>query len=148
MPLPTPLPPSVLVVDDDDAIREAIRVLLEDEGYVVYEAPDGKPALARLRAHPEGMVVLLDVHMPGMDGLTLLRALDIDERLATRHAIILLSAHLSRTLPLDVATLLTRLNVPVLGKPFAIDDLVTVVQAAAQRLAHSHHGEQPPAPIA
>ncbi len=130
------MPPSVLVVDDEDGIRDAIRIVLEEEGYTVYEAPDGKPALVRLREHPEGMVVLLDMQMPGMDGISLLRALDTDECLATRHAIIVVSAQYPRTLPLEVATLLTRLDVRVLGKPFDIDDLVAVVRAAAQRLTH------------
>lgn len=52
MPLPMPRLPSVLVIDGEDGIREAIRYVPEDEGYTVYEAPDGKPALARLREHP------------------------------------------------------------------------------------------------
>ena len=50
---------AVLVVDDDDFIREALRELLSEEGYTVYEAPDGKAALQRLGDHPTGMVVLL-----------------------------------------------------------------------------------------
>ncbi len=143
------MPPSVLVVDDERDIREAIRLVLEEEGYPVYEVPDGKPALVRLREHPEGMVVLLDVQMPGMDGISLLRALDADEQVATRHAIIILSAQYPRTLPLDLAALLTRLDVRVLGKPFDIDVLVAGVGAAAQRLAHQRQDQrQPPVPEA
>lgn len=57
----------VLVVDDDDSIRQVIRLALEDEGYTVDEAPDGEAALAAIGLrHPD--VILLDLRMPGMNG--------------------------------------------------------------------------------
>lgn len=64
--------PAVLVVDDDGPTRDALSDLLDDEGYVVYLAPDGHAALHRLCDHLEGMIVLLDLNMPGMDGAQLL----------------------------------------------------------------------------
>jgi CheY-like chemotaxis protein len=135
------MPPSVLVVDDVDGIREAIRLVLEEAEYTVYEAPDGRPALARLREHPEGMVVLLDVQMPGMDGIAVLRALAADERLVTRHAIVLVSAlHPSTLLP-DEAALLMQMGVHTLTKPFLTKDLLAAVHGAAHRLA-SHTAPQ------
>src|SRR5262245_58413653 len=54
----------VLLVDDDQAIRETLRFALEDAGYQVLEAADGIAALQALRATPTGMVVLLDLMMP------------------------------------------------------------------------------------
>jgi CheY-like chemotaxis protein len=65
----------VLVVADDGAIRETLRCLLEDEGYTVFDAPDGEPALTCLREHPAGMVVLLDLQIPGRDGLAFLHVI-------------------------------------------------------------------------
>ncbi len=124
---------AVLVVDDDDGIRESLRWLLQDEGYVVYDAPDGKPALERLREHPEGMVVLLDVNMPGMDGLEVLRAVEADAPLATRHAYLVVTAR-DRTLPLAIAQQLTRLHIPLIAKPFDLEELLAAVTAAAARL--------------
>ncbi len=62
----------VLIVEDDDATREVLTELLEDVGYRVFIASNGKPALEWLRTHPEGLVVLLDLMMPGMDGYALL----------------------------------------------------------------------------
>ena len=64
---------TVLVVDDHAGFRELARELLEDGGYaVVGEAADGASALRACRAlHPDA--VLLDVQLPDMDGLTLLR---------------------------------------------------------------------------
>lgn len=59
---------SILVVDDDDDIRQTLRDVLEDEGYRVHEATNGREALARLRGDGRVCVVLLDLMMPIMDG--------------------------------------------------------------------------------
>src|SRR5688572_31654799 len=61
----------VLVVDDDDAIRDFLRVLLTREGWTVDDAPDGASALEKVERHDFG-VVLLDVHLPGVGGLDVL----------------------------------------------------------------------------
>src|SRR5690348_14679781 len=50
----------ILIVDDDNAIRDTLREALEDEGYEVHEAANGIACLEKLRASQEGMVVLLD----------------------------------------------------------------------------------------
>jgi len=64
---------SVLVVDDEAAIRESLRMILEYEGYRVEEAASGAAALARV-ADSRPDAVLLDIKMPEMDGLALLAA--------------------------------------------------------------------------
>ena len=64
----------ILVVDDDPHIRELVRVFLQDEGFTVYEAADGKDALAKLETLKVDMVVL-DMMMPNMDGWELCREL-------------------------------------------------------------------------
>jgi len=66
---------SVLVVDDDDTIRNFVRLSLEDEGYEVLTARDGSEALALAQQHHPS-VILLDMRMPGMDGWTFSRAYD------------------------------------------------------------------------
>jgi two-component system nitrogen regulation response regulator NtrX len=63
--------PKILVVDDEAAIRESLRMILEYEGYEVALAPTGQDALAALdRDGPD--LVFLDIKMPGMDGLEVL----------------------------------------------------------------------------
>ncbi|CAA9555171.1 MAG: hypothetical protein AVDCRST_MAG88-1052 [uncultured Thermomicrobiales bacterium] len=57
----------ILVVDDDEGIREFVSLVLEDEGYEVLTAPHGAAALA-LVAHRLPAVILLDMRMPVMDG--------------------------------------------------------------------------------
>ncbi|HEX7186310.1 MAG TPA: sigma-54 dependent transcriptional regulator [Thermoanaerobaculia bacterium] len=64
---------SVLVVDDEAAIRDSLRMILEFEGYRVEEAAGGSQALARVNERPPD-AVLLDIKMPEMDGLEVLKA--------------------------------------------------------------------------
>jgi two-component system nitrogen regulation response regulator NtrX len=64
---------SVLVVDDEAAIRDSLRMILEFEGYRVDEAGSGPQALAKVAERPPDAVIL-DIKMPEMDGLELLKA--------------------------------------------------------------------------
>ncbi|KAF0103674.1 MAG: response regulator receiver [bacterium] len=67
--------PRVLVVDDDTLMRELLKALLRDEGFTVAgEAKDGQSALAQVdRVRPD--LVCLDVNMPGMSGIDVLKAI-------------------------------------------------------------------------
>ena len=58
----------ILIVDDDPDIRKVLSLLLKDS-YFVAEAADGAEAVSYLRANPDTDLVVLDVMMPGMDGL-------------------------------------------------------------------------------
>ena len=64
--------PRVLVVDDDERLREFVRVNLEMDGYEVREAANAEEGLAALEEEPPDLI-LLDVMMPGMDGFEMLR---------------------------------------------------------------------------
>lgn len=123
----------VLVVDDDQEIREIVADFLREEGYTVYEAQDGKPALERLRTHPEGLVVLLDLMMPGMDGYAVLQTVAAESSLATSHTYILMSAT-GRFLTPNVIEPLKQLKISSLSKPFDMDEMLAAVRKAAARL--------------
>ena len=125
----------VLIVDDEYDIRTLLGTLLEEEGYPIYQAADGKAALEQLRAHPEGLVVLLDVLMP-MDGIATLKAVETDASLATQHAYILMTA-LGSPLPEQIRPLLQRLDVQAVPKPIDIRKLIETIQYAARRLGHA-----------
>jgi CheY-like chemotaxis protein len=120
-------------VDDDDDIRETLAELLRDEGYAVREAPSGAPALAVLHASRVGLVVLLDLQLPGIDGRQVLRAVADHDALARRHVNVLMTAN-ERALSLAFSTLLLDLQVPILAKPFGIDDVPAAVRQAERRL--------------
>lgn len=66
----------ILVIDDDQAVREILRDLLESEGYEVEVASDGLIAWERLVSRKESYdMLLLDLVMPRMDGIQLIRRL-------------------------------------------------------------------------
>lgn len=68
-------PCRVLVVDDDQALRENLAECLEDEGYAVDQARDGAEAMARLLRPDPPQVVVLDLMMPGVGGRELVAAI-------------------------------------------------------------------------
>lgn len=123
----------VLIVDDDEAIRDSLRLVLEDAGYATRDAADGETALACLREAGPGMIVLLDLIMPGLDGEELLAVIAGDACLSTRHAYILMTAAHQRLTP-DVTSTLARISAPILEKPFDLDALLSLVAQAAARL--------------
>lgn len=63
---------SILVVDDSVSIRQSIRFVLEQSGYTVFEAADGVEGLKQLGAQKVNLVIT-DVNMPNMDGLTMVK---------------------------------------------------------------------------
>jgi DNA-binding response OmpR family regulator len=74
----------ILVADDDPAVLELLRVVLEQEGYSVLTAADGDEAMRISRAFSGTIhLVVTDLHMPGLDGLQLREKLQV-ERPATR----------------------------------------------------------------
>src|SRR5215469_17473215 len=123
----------VLIVEDDEATRTVLRIVLEEAGYEVLEAPDGRMALGCLLTYPHGLVVLLDKNMPSMDGVAVLEALQADPTLAKRHALILVSAYARGLLPVRLAALLRALAVEKVDKPFDLDALFAAVARAEQR---------------
>jgi two-component system, OmpR family, alkaline phosphatase synthesis response regulator PhoP len=123
----------VLVVDDDPEIRNALRFLLEHDGYSVHEAVNGHQAIDVLRTNPRRMVVLLDMRMPGMTGQEVLEQV-ADQLVLARHAYILLTAQFGQTMSLDAAELVAQLAIPVITKPIDLNKLLSAVDAAAARL--------------
>ena len=123
----------ILIVDDDADIRLTMRSVLEDiGGHTVLEAADGVSGLAQLRAAETPLVVLLDLLMPGLDGLEVLHAVAEDEHLSTCHAYVLLSVSRRATsvnLPPKLAS-----AVPIISKPFDINVLLDTVAAAERRI--------------
>jgi two-component system response regulator len=79
--------PVILVVDDEPGIRESFRLMLEDD-YELLEACDGPEALEIVQSR-EVNLVLLDILMPGMDGIEVLERIRADRRLETLPVVIL-----------------------------------------------------------
>jgi len=109
----------VLLVDDDDDVRDAIADLLRIRGYKVTTAEDGRAALDVIGRSALPCVVLLDLVMPGMDGWHFLAVIRADPVLATI-PIVIASAHAATHPP-------TGTN-EVLHKPFDLAELFAVVE--------------------
>jgi two-component system response regulator MprA len=116
----------ILIVDDEPGIREVIASSLEFEGYAVRTAPDGRTALAEVeRSRPD--LVLLDVLMPGLDGLTACRRL----RAQDPHLPVLMLT--ARDLTGDRVAGLDAGADDYLAKPFELDELLARVRALLRR---------------
>jgi|SRR5581483_5932808 len=109
--------PIVLVVEDDEDIRDCVQDLLEGAGYDVIPASNGKQALDYLYAGPPPAVILLDLMMPLVSGWEFMRAVKRDAQLSSIP--IVLTTAVGRDRPPGV-------NV-ILKKPFRIADLLDAV---------------------
>lgn len=99
---------AVMIVDDDDAIRDALQDVLRDEGYQVIEAADGQQALGQLRGGLRPNAILLDLWMPVMDGWQFRDAVMDDPELRNIPMIVLTAARHQRADELGVAEVLTK----------------------------------------
>ncbi len=127
---------TVLVVDDDGAIREMVHSALEEVGYTVWEARQGDEALTLLRESTTPMVALVDLLMPVVSGFELLQRVAEDWDLARRHAYVVVTAS-EESLPV-VQALRSTTVVEGIVKPFDIDTLIETVERAAAMLVPSH----------
>ncbi|MEN8112972.1 MAG: response regulator [Actinomycetota bacterium] len=118
----------ILVVDDDPDILEYVRMNLEREGFEAETASNGSDALAMASERPPSLV-LLDVMMPGMDGLTTLRHLRNDPPTASVPVVMLTAKALAqdRVKGLDLGA------DDYITKPFAVEELVARVRTVIRR---------------
>ncbi|HVG24232.1 MAG TPA: response regulator [Thermoanaerobaculia bacterium] len=90
-------PRTILVVEDNDMNMQLVEFLLEEGGYDIVKATSGEEALALARdgngVRPD--LILMDIHLPGMDGLSVVRAMKADTR-TSRIPILALTAHAMR----------------------------------------------------
>jgi CheY-like chemotaxis protein len=107
----------VLIVDDEPNILAMLRDVLEDAGFVVVTAHDGKAALALLAYTPVALV-LTDLMMPEVTGLQLAQQLRSDPRTAAIPVLLM-----SAALPPHLADVFAA----VLPKPFVLDDLLATL---------------------
>ena len=118
---------TIMVVDDEAAVRDALRRALELEGYDVELAADGAEALERLVDGARPDALLLDVLMPGVDGLEVCRRL---RRSGSRLPVLMLTARA------EVSDRVSGLDAGAddyLAKPFALQELLARVRALLRR---------------
>lgn len=126
--------PTVLVVDDDEGIRDALKLLLTSEGYSVSLASSGERALELMRRCIGTGVVLFDYLMPEGSGLDLLRGVAEDEALRRRFTYVCMAARDRSRLPTEFNELLDEMQIAFVAKPFDLDDLLRAVNDARAQL--------------
>lgn len=118
----------VLIVDDDDEIRYLLQDMLQEEGFEVDTARDGREALNILQRE-SGWVVLLDIMMPNIDGREVLRQLEQNQPLLDNNKIALMSA--GGRLAQERHRLDGNVVQALLPKPFDLDEVLSVVHRLA-----------------
>ncbi len=132
----------ILVIDDDNSVRTAIKTLLEHEGYEVVVATDGRSGLDAFETTAFDLLIV-DIFMPGMDGLETIKHL---KRRAPLVPIVAISGFMFRdsSVPApDFLSMATKLGAAYsLHKPFRPRDLSEAVATCLQRTLQ----RPPPAP--
>ncbi len=120
--------PVVLIVDDEEGIRESLSGIFEDEGYSVVTAETGEKALGIVREQPPDLV-LLDVWLPEMDGLQALQELNSSKR---EIPVIMISGHGN----IEVAVKATKMGAyDFLEKPLSLERVLLSSKRALERSA-------------
>ena len=117
----------ILVVDDERAVRESLRRALELEGYEIELAGDGREAIERLEREAEPDAIVLDVLMPGLDGLEVCKRIRLR---GSRVPVLMLTARdevENRVAGLDAGA------DDYVTKPFALEELLARVRALLRR---------------
>lgn len=122
----------ILTVEDDERIRTAVKMALEDEGWEVEEADNGEDALAAFTRHPAD-VVLIDIMLPGIDGFELCRTI----RKLSDVPIVMVTARVDTH---DVVAGLEAGADDYLTKPFAPKELSARIRALLRRVRPSAPG--------
>jgi len=113
---------TILIVDDDDDVRNAVAEVLEDGNYKALRASNGEAALEQLRTvRPQPCVILLDMMMPVMDGSQFRARQQSDEALR-QIPVVVLSAHADATSSTNMAA------VAFLKKPVDLGELLQIVE--------------------
>src|ERR687891_1530911 len=121
---------TILVVDDEDKVRESVREVLSDEGYRVLDTADGTRVLELIAQEKPGLV-LLDIWMPQIDGIGLLKEIKSQE---PETNVVMVSGHGN----IHTAVTATKFGAfDFIEKPLSLDGLLLTVQRALGELPAS-----------
>lgn len=123
----------ILIVDDDPTIRSVLEALLEDEGFALTTASNGREALRSVHEDPPSLI-LMDLMMPVMSGVDAVRELKTDPRTADIPVIAMSAGFILRESIEDL------LADSIIAKPFDLDALVANIHATL-RSARDGHAE-------
>jgi DNA-binding NtrC family response regulator len=127
--------PRILLVDDEERFRTNLQKLLGSQGLIVSAKTSGVEALEELKLQPYD-VIILDIRMPGMDGLATLAEI---KKISPGVEVIILSGHAS----MDAAMEINRLGgYDYLMKPCPLDELLLKIDAAYEKKVERETGQK------
>jgi CheY-like chemotaxis protein len=121
--------PTILLIDDEDAIRQVLSLALEFEGYQVFTASNGEEGLRTLQRIPRPDLILLDLMMPVMDGWEFLEAIKKDTAFSDIPVVIVTASRKSDEIKGAAA---------VIEKPVGLNELFRVAGRYCQRRKGGH----------
>ena len=127
-------PTRILVAEENEATRRALRMTLETDGYEVIAAGDGVDALTALCLAHDGLVVIVGAHLPDMEAEDMLNIVAQDAHLRSKHAFVVLADYDGDPSP-PLARYLAHLAIPVLATPI---DALALMAAVADAVARLH----------
>ena len=131
--------PRILLVDDEERFRTNLQKMLGVQGLTVGAASSGAEALEELKRSPYDVIVL-DIRMPGMDGLATLKEI---KSINPEAEVIILSGHAS----MDAAMEINRLGgYDYLMKPCPLEDLLLKIEAAYEKKVDREKSQRQPPP--
>src|SRR5918912_3408232 len=120
------MPDSILIVDDERGIRDTLRAVLEDEGFLADAVATGEDCLKAIERRAYGCV-LLDVWLPGIDGLETLKQL---RAAGAEAAVVMISGHGN----IETAVRATKLGAfDFIEKPLSIEKTVLTIRNALRQ---------------
>ncbi len=117
---------TILVVDDEQSMREFLKIFLSKQGYRVLTAEQGEQALALMSEEPVDLVIT-DIRMPGMSGLELLETI---KEANPDLPVVMITAFAS---PNDAVQAMKNGAYDYISKPFNVDEIKTVIASATKR---------------
>lgn len=126
----------ILIVDDDKDIVELLSIYVKNEGYDVEKAYNGKEAITKINTNPDIDLMILDVMMPQLDGMAVVRAVRKDSQIP----ILMLSA---KTDDLDKIQCLVQGADDYVTKPFNPLEVMARVKALLRRSQHEVKNNEP-----
>ena len=118
----------ILLVDDEEQLRDVLKTVLEEEGHEVVEASNGNAALELFRQTPTELIIT-DIFMPDKEGLETI----IDFRRMYPQVKIIAMSGAGRSSPQDYLDMANKLGATeVIAKPFSIDDFLRCVEMVLQ----------------
>lgn len=125
---------SILVIDDEQSMRDFLKILLQKEGHQVQTAGDGESGLLCLQQE-EFNLVISDIRMPGMSGL---EVLNIIKEKHPKLPVIMITAFAS---PDDAVSAMKNGAYDYISKPFNVDEIKSVITSAANRKRKTEHAQ-------